>query len=150
MKTRICTLDQWQQFIEAFETGCLPKSQWTHESHFIVGLWFVARHTPNEALSLLRSRIRNYNVSTGGVNSDSSGYHETLTRLYVVGIHNFAAQQTLSGIDLLDALLDSPIVAKSWPLQFYSQSQLMSAKARREWAEPDLAPLPNDCFAATT
>ena len=138
--------EQWQEFVLAFESGTLPKEAWTHQAHFIVGLWFVLKHSSNEALDLLRNKIRSYNEATGGHNSDTSGYHETLTRLYVVGISDFINQQSRTGVELLAALLAAPITKKSWPLQFYSRERLMSVEARRTWITPDLAPLANDCF----
>jgi len=144
--TRFQSIDQWREFASAFESCKLPRVEWTHQAHLIVGLWFVAHHDADEALTRLRDRIRRYNEATGTINSDSSGYHETLTRLYLVGICDFIDQPSPPSVKSLEALLKSPISDKTWPLQFYSRSRLMSDEARLKWVPPDLAELPSDCF----
>ena len=86
--------------------------------------------------------IRRYNEAVGGTNSDTAGYHETLTQLYVIGVQRFAercpADELLS---VVNALLASEMAQRSWPLRFYSLGLLFSVAARRGWAEPDLAPI---------
>jgi len=52
-------------------------------------LWHLLRHPAEEALWLLRDRIQRYNVSTGVMNTDQAGYHETITRFYVWVINRF-------------------------------------------------------------
>src|SRR4249919_698199 len=73
-------------FIREFEACTLPKPRWTHQAHLLVGLWYLSTHAPGEALNLVRERIRAYNLAVGTANTDHSGYHETLTRLYLNGI----------------------------------------------------------------
>ena len=36
--------------------------------------------------------IRRYNESVGGVNSDSEGYHETITRVFLAGVRLFLSE----------------------------------------------------------
>ena len=58
----------------------LPKPEWTHAAHFAVSLWLI-RHRP--ALDLdetLPGLIRAFNEASGTPNTDSGGYHETITR----------------------------------------------------------------------
>ncbi len=124
--------------------GCtLDKSQWTHEAHLRAGLWHALHHDPVNALALLRDRISAFNASVGGTNSDTEGYHETITAFYVQLIAGF-----LSGCnrgrpidDLADALI-AQWGARDLPLKYYSRDLLFSTRARRHWVEPDLAPLP--------
>ena len=73
----------------AFVACTLPKAEWTHQAHLRVGLWHRLRMPAGEALDALRDRIRRYNEATGGVNSDTDGYHETITRVYVRLIDGF-------------------------------------------------------------
>ncbi|HEX8027966.1 MAG TPA: carbonate dehydratase [Vicinamibacterales bacterium] len=115
----------------------LPKAEWTHHAHLRAGLWHVWHHG-DEALALLRDRISRYNESVGTANTDTSGYHETITRLYVTVIAAF-----LAGVDRalpLDALAERLIAEHGdpgLPLRHYSKRLLFSAAARRGWVEPD-------------
>jgi hypothetical protein len=128
-------------FIAEFEARCLPKSRWTHQAHLLVGLWYLWRHPPDEALAIVRERIRAHNEAVGTPNTDDSGYHETITRLYLGGI---AAHRQRHGEaefgDCLRQLLRSPLADSGWPLQFYTRERLFSVAARRHWVEPDLRP----------
>ena len=80
----------------------------------------------------------------GTANTDTSGYHNTITRAYLRGIRMF-----LEGADLgrpvhtlVNELLTSPMGGRDWPLRFWSKERLMSVEARRGWVEPDLAAMP--------
>ena len=120
----------------------LPKAEWTHHAHLRAGLWHVMQHGAVAALELLRARITAYNESVGTANTDSSGYHETITRFYVIVIDRFlsAADRSLD----VDALADQLIAAhgdRRLPLHHYSESRLFSPVARRSWVEPDLRPV---------
>lgn len=131
-----------EQLAAAFRARTLPKAEWTHHAHLRVGLWYLLRFPPGEALNLLRDGIRAFNGAAGGVNSDSEGYHESITRFYVWQIARF-----LDGVDHsrpLDALADELIGRygdRGLPLRYWSRSCLMSAEARLQWVEPDLAKL---------
>jgi hypothetical protein len=78
------------------------------------------------------------------VNSDSEGYHETITRLFLDGVRQFVAQADATGPlhDLVNQLLLSPTGQRDWPLRFYSRERLFSVEARRHFVDPDLEPLP--------
>ena len=67
------------------------KAEWTHHAHLRVGLWHLLHYPPGEALDRLRDGIRLYNLATGGANTDTSGYHESITRFYVWVIARFLA-----------------------------------------------------------
>jgi len=120
----------------------LPKTEWTHHAHLRAGLWHVHQHGPFVALDLLRVRISKYNESVGTANTDSSGYHETLTRFYIVVIDRFltAADRSMD----LDALAEQLIALhgdRRLPLHHYSEARLFSVVARRAWVESDLRPI---------
>jgi hypothetical protein len=97
---------------------------------------------PEEALTLLRDRIRRYNVATGVANTDHAGYHETITRFYVGVIHRFL--QSANHDCTVDQLADDLIQRwgdRGLPLRYYSRDRLFSVSARRQWVGPDLATL---------
>ncbi len=127
------------RLVAAFCDQTLPKHEFTHEAHLRVGLWHVFHFAPVQALDLLRDRIQRFNVAKGGANTDIAGYHETITRFYIIQIDGFLATQDKSRpIDELAELLISQLGAKDLPLRYYSREVLMSVEARRGWVEPDL------------
>jgi hypothetical protein len=133
-----------EALVEAFIACTLPKEHWTHHAHLRVGLWHLLRHHANDALALLRERIQKYNVSCGRMNTDRSGYHETITRFYVWVIGQFLRSADRSRtIDRLAEELIRHWGEKELPFRYYSRARLFSVLARREWIEPDLLPLEN-------
>lgn len=120
----------------------LPKGEWTHHAHLRTGLWHVMEHGPVVALELLRARISSYNESVGTANTDTSGYHETITRFYVTVIDRFlsTADRSLDPDALAEQLIDAH-GDRRLPLHHYSESRLFSPVARRSWVEPDLRPI---------
>jgi hypothetical protein len=65
-------------FVRDWESGTLPKEQWTHAAHVAVGAYYAAFYS-DDALNKMRAGIFAFNASVGTLNTDSSGYHETLT-----------------------------------------------------------------------
>ena len=136
------TATELDELVERFRARTLPKSEWTHRTHLAVGTWHVHRHGAEEALGMLRSGITLLNEAHGTINSDTSGYHETITRAYVRLIADFlAARPDAPTADCVHALLASPLAARTALFLYYSEGRLMSVSARRGWLEPDLAPL---------
>lgn len=129
------------EFVEDFESHTLPKSDWTHHAHLAVGLWYVINHPEDEVLDRLRQAIRTFNEAVGGENTDSAGYHETITRFYLWHIREHAretAEQPF--MQALKELLTGPAADREFPLRFYNRERLFSAEARLGWVEPDLMP----------
>ena len=87
---------------------------------------------------------RQHNDNRGTPNSETDGYHETITAAYVqlIAAHlaRFEGQVPLESC--VAALLESPLARREALLQFWSRARLMSPQARAQWVEPDLAPLP--------
>ncbi|MFP5378855.1 MAG: hypothetical protein ACLGHP_03730, partial [Vicinamibacteria bacterium] len=129
--------------VSRFTSRTLPKAEWTHEAHLLVGLWHVHRYGEAEALARLREGIRRLNDAHGTPNTPSSGYHETITRAYVTLLADFLASgpagrtiETRAG-----ELLASPLAARDALLRYYSRERLFSPEARTRWLAPDGAPL---------
>ena len=134
--------DQVDDFAARFQACAIPESAWTHAAHMVVGLWHVHRNGVDEALTRLRAGIRRLNESHGGVNSETRGYHETITVAYARLLGQFLEAEPRAPLpDRVAALLDSPLAVKRMLLAFYSSDLLMSTTARAQWVEPDLAPL---------
>ena len=66
-----------------FDAAAIPSTEWKHETHLVMGAWHVARYGAEAALERLRAGIRRLNAAHGTVDSDTRGYHETITRAYV-------------------------------------------------------------------
>ncbi len=127
-----------------FNAAQLPKSEWNHDAHLVVGLWHAMRHPADEAQELLRARIRAHNEAVGTPNTDTGGYHESITRLFLLGVLaqiSSSAPAPLSSA-LVHQILDSPLADKEWPLRYYSRDLLFQGRTRREWVAPDLHPAP--------
>lgn len=120
----------------------LPRAEWTHEAHLAACLWLLTERPDILAERDLPAIIRRYNESVGRVNDDTQGYHETLTQLYIRGIRRFLTETRADGLaERVNALLNSAVGAREWPLRFYSREVLFSVAARRGWIAPDLAPI---------
>ena len=123
-------------FIGEFEECTLPKPRWTHHAHLVVALWYLTRHPYDDALNQVRQRIRAYNEAVGTPNTDNSGYHETLTRLFLLGVAKHLDLHRHEALPVsLAQILQSPLGDKEWPLRFYSRERLFSVEARRHWIE---------------
>jgi hypothetical protein len=128
-----------ESFISEFELGCLPKHRWTHEAHVVAGFWYTWTVGHDMALATIRTGIKRHNEAAGTPNTDSSGYHETITRLYMNAIAKHVRQyKSASFEEALTALLLSPMTENTWPLRYFSRERLFSVEARRTWVEPDL------------
>lgn len=122
----------------------LPRSEWTHEAHLAATTYLVLKRPDVDIDKELPGIIQRYNESVGGVNSDTEGYHETITRLFLLGVRLFLSEADASEPlhELVNELLLSPMGRRDWPLRFYSPARLFSVEARRTFVEPDLAALP--------
>jgi hypothetical protein len=128
---------------EAMLACTLPKESWTHEAHLSTCLWLLVERPDIDVDAQIGGLIRRYNVSVGGVNDATQGYHETITRAFVAGVRAYLAREVER--DLLAAvngLLAAPEGQREWPLRFWSRERLFSPEARLGFVAPDLAPLP--------
>ena len=124
-------------FIDRFEACGVTKEEWTHQAHLTAGFWYVRKLGATRALDAMRTRIRRHNESVGTANTEVSGYHETITCLYLAAIATHLDEHPeLEFAGSLQALLESDLSDSRWPLRFYSRERLFSPEARRSWVEP--------------
>jgi hypothetical protein len=120
----------------------LPKTEWTHAAHFAAALWLL-RRPDMHAMRDMPSLIRAYNEATGVPNTDTGGYHETITLGSLRAARAWLADRPNSALhEALEELLASEYGRPDWPLAYWSKPVLFSVAARRGWVEPDLLPLP--------
>jgi hypothetical protein len=119
----------------------LPKSAWTHAAHFAAAFWLL-RHRGDTAFHDMPPLIRAYNESTGVANTDTGGYHETITVASLrVARAWLAARPDMPLHAALTELLASPYGRSDWLLAHWSRDRLFSVIARRAWVDPDLQAL---------
>lgn len=110
----------------AFHERTLPAAEWTHAAHVRIAAMHLARYGLDEAHLLMRVGIIRLNAAHGLVETPQRGYHETLTRVWLV----------------LVAAARGEHIERDAPLRYYSRERLFSLAARTRFIEPDLAPLP--------
>jgi hypothetical protein len=121
----------------------LPKPEWTHAAHFAATMWLLACRKDLDAARDMPQLIRRYNEATGTVNSDTAGYHETITQASIRAARAFlAADPETSLFRTCNALMTSPLGDPDWLLAYWSRARLFSVAARRTWVDPDMRPLP--------
>ena len=74
------TDDEIERLATGFCDCTLPKAAWTHGAHFATALWLILTRADIDPERDMPAMIRRYNQSVGGVNSDTGGYHETITQ----------------------------------------------------------------------
>ena len=124
-------------------TCSLPKAEWTHDAHVRAAIALVRRVGDDRALRLLGRLIPRLNRSHGTPNTDTSGYHATITAYYVRAV----ALCIADGMDDA-AILADPSTSREAPLRHWRRETLFSVAARRGFVAPDLVPLPIPLVAA--
>lgn len=128
--------------LDQFEACTLPGAKWTHEAHLRVAIMHLWSLSSEEAIDVLRERIRAYNSATGVPNSLTRGYHETIT---VAWVSILSARLTPADMRLrtLHVLARHPDLLSSDLLgAHYSAAVLKSPIARATFVPPDLQPFP--------
>jgi hypothetical protein len=89
--------------------------------------------------------IRAYNEATGVANTDTGGYHETITQASIRAARALLDRHATSRPlhEIMDVLMASPLGHPDWLLAFWSRDLLFSIEARRVWVDPDLQAFPD-------
>ena len=122
----------------------LPKADWTHEGHFAAALWLLRHRAPLATSDMMRGLIMRYNESTNTPNTDTGGYHHSITIASLrAAAHHLGGHAPDAPLhEVLSALMASAQGRSDWLLAHWSRDTLFSAAARRDWVPPDIAPLP--------
>ena len=120
----------------------LPKVEWTHSGHFAAAVW-VLRRPDMDAARDMPGLIRAYNEATGVNNTDTTGYHETITQASLRAAHAWLVGRPGEPLyAALNGLLAGEYGRSDWLLGYWSKPVLFSVNARRTWVDPDLQALP--------
>ena len=127
--------------VEQFEAATLPDWAWTHETHLICALSVLSRFGIDNAPKEMRQRIMRYNEAVGKINSDTSGYHETVTVFWLKAVWAYLSVEGKVAFnqEALDKLLSSIDLAnRNLFLKVYSRERVLSTEARKQYVAPDL------------
>jgi hypothetical protein len=136
------TKAQIDSLVEKFNGQTLPKSDWTHLAHLIVGISYLNAYSFYDAVCRLKSGIILLNYSQQTLNTDNSGYHETITIFWskVIKIY-ISLHNNLSVEQLVNSFLSSSLADTNLPFVFYEKQFLLSPHCRTIYIEPQLQPL---------
>jgi hypothetical protein len=134
------------EFIAAFEAGTLPKERWTHGAHIFPGACYVHRLGEATAIDQMRTCIRRYNEAVGGKNTETSGYHETVTLLWIKILHRFrsglpASETSMNRTTFAALAVEKFAHDREILRRFYDFDVIGSTEARRTWVPPNLCSL---------
>lgn len=136
--------------IKAFEERTLPKTDWTHAAHLTVGLYYCFHHPFGIAKNLMSDGIYWLNDAHGTPNTETSGYHETLTVFWLKMIAAFLEKNSEEkSLSVLANGLLASVDDTKLPLRYYSRELLFSTEARLKYVEPDLEKFPLQMNAFT-
>jgi hypothetical protein len=128
--------------LRQFEDGTFPFDQWVHRAHVKVAYLYLTKYPLKIAAVKMRAGIRAYNAGHCVPDEPTRGYHATITLAWLRIIHTTI--HLYGRADSADEFVDSQpqLLEKKSLRLFYSPELMMSARAKREFVEPDLAPLP--------
>jgi hypothetical protein len=129
--------------IEQFNNQTLPKDEWTHEAHLMVGFYHAANYGEN-ALLHLRNKITKLNEVHDVINSTSSGYHETITHFWLWAVQHYCSVGGVLDFNqesLDDMLWTEELANRNLWLEYYSKDLMLSSEARMSLVQPDLKEL---------
>jgi hypothetical protein len=128
--------EEFEKFVATWENGALPKDQWTHRAHVAIGACYSVRFR-DTAFERIKNGILRHNAAVGTANTETSGYHETVTRLWAMVLG-----RVTEGIsDPWEAACVA--VGKFGDNRelhrlYYSFDVFADTEARRTWVAPDL------------
>ncbi len=134
------TDDEIETTVRAMMACTLPKTAWTHRAHFAAALWLLRDRGEAAARADMPRLIRAYNESVGGRNTDTDGYHESITQASLTMAAGAMRAAPLHVV--LAEMMDGPCGRSDWIFAHWSREVLFSPEARRAWVAPDVAPLP--------
>jgi hypothetical protein len=134
-----------QEFLSRFEARTLPFDQWTHRAHVKVAFLYLTALPFDEALGRVRAGIKAYNSKNNVPEGPTSGYNETTTVAFVTLVAAVLAAYgpVMPAADAESFCDTHPQLMSRHVLRFfYSPQRRMDPRAKAEFVEPDLAPLP--------
>jgi hypothetical protein len=151
----VSTPDALEAFVADWHAGLVSRSAWTHAAHVAVCGYYAHDLHPAATFAVMKAGILAHARAHGVVHTPTSGYHETLTRLWTIAI---AAHVRRSGArsrwEAACAAVERFGEDRDLPRRCYSFDVVNDVAARAAWVAPDrevpelLAGLPSGLLAA--
>ena len=130
--------DEIRSLVNEFEACSFHPSEFKHQQHLAVVLWYVSNLPYEEASERMKRGIQRLAASYG-----KTGYHETITEFWLRMVRGFLpeGERAESTARLANQLIEK-YADKNLILDYYSAELLASPEAKVDWVEPDVKPLP--------
>jgi len=127
-----------REFRAAFEAGAFAPADFSHRAHIRLAYVYLAESDVDLALERMRAALVSF-LSHHGI--PASKYHATLTRAWILAVDHFMHRSTkASSAD--DFIARSPLLLDSKIMLTHSAELLFSDRARADFVEPNLDPIP--------
>ena len=137
-----CSEAEIDAFLAAVEGCTLPKERWTHGAHLLTGACYVHGLGREAALERMRVCVRRYNESVGGKNTETSGYHETITAMWIRLLDGLLRESpAMERAAFARLAVERFVGEKDIFRRYYDFDVVGSVEARREWVAPTLEAL---------
>ena len=128
-------------FVRRWKAGTLPRAEWTHAAHVAVASYHAFEHRGEVLFEQIKAGIVHHNNSVGTPNTDDSGYHETLTRLWVQITEEFVRNGSFpTRLQAVSSAVEQFGGDSRYHKRYYSFDVVKDKRARREWVPPDRRP----------
>ncbi len=131
-----------ETFLKQFESGVFPFAQWRHDAHIKVAYLYLRRYPLAAAMDKIRAGIKAYNAVHKVPETPDRGYHETTTMAWMRLVHVTLCEYGPCAGAAAFYEQNPQLSQKNALRLFYSRELFKSPRARAEFVEPDLAPLP--------
>ena len=130
--------DEIRSLVSEFEACSFHPSEFKHDQHLAVVLWYIANLPYADASEKMKRGIQSLAARYG-----KTGYHETITEFWLRAVRGFLpeGERSESVATLANQIIEK-YADKNLILNYYSPELLASPEAKSVWVEPDLKPLP--------
>ena len=130
------------RFWRRLRGACCRRSGWTHGAHLLTGACYVHGLGREAALERMRVCVRRYNESVGGKNTETSGYHETITVMWIRLLDGLRREVgAMERAEFAQLAVERFVGEKDVYKRYYDFDVVGSVEARREWVAPNLMAL---------
>lgn len=127
-----------RESLRLFHDASLPSEEFRHRGHLRLAWLILSRHPLEQAETMVAREIRRFAAASGAANR----YHDTLTRFWVRLIgHVMGNAPEARNIDELFSRFPF-LLDKGLPHRHWREETFNSERARADWIEPDLFPIP--------
>ncbi len=120
----------------------MPKARWTHGAHLLTGACYVHALGQAAAIDRMRICVKRYNESVGGKNTETSGYHETITIAWVKLLDSLLREVSGDGTperaEFARLAVERFVGDREIFRRYYDFDVAASVEARRSWIQPTL------------